>query len=134
MDRFTRLMGRYDAETKTFTAAATNKAGTAAQALYTPDFNATLVGLRCMEGGGAATNLMNHVNWKLTCTTFKPESLEVGMDGAGLMTAPKFPVPPVEWPVNQQVKSSIGITIEARNLTADTPVGVDTFLYGIFDM
>jgi len=132
MGTFSRLMGRYDAETKVFGPAGTNAAATAGQASYTPDFDATLIGLRVLEGGGAATSLMNHVNWKLTNSGFKPNIIEVGSDGGGLQTVPRRGAPPLDWPVNQPIKNGSAITIEARNLTADTPVTVDTFLYGIF--
>ena len=132
MVQFARLIGRYDAETKTYGPAGTNVAGTAGQASYTPDFNGTLVGLRAMEGGGAATTLMNHVQWKLTNSNFKPNIIEVAFDGAGLETAPRTVPAPLNWPTSQPITDGSAITIEARNLTADTPVGVDTFLYGIF--
>jgi len=40
---------------------------------------------------------------------------------------------PVDWPVDQNVKAGVSVTIEARNMTADTPVGVDVVIYGIFE-
>lgn len=129
MVKFTRLLGEYNAETTTYSAAA----GTAQTSPYTPDMDARLIGLRTMEGGGAATSLMNHVQWRLTCTTFRPNTIHVGQDGGGLQTAPRITVPPTDWPCDQEVKSGVPITVEARNVTADTPVTVDTFLYGIFE-
>ena len=131
MGQFARLIGRYDAETKAYGPAGTNAAGTAGQASYTPDFNGTLIGLRCFEGGGVAASLMNHLQWKLTNSDFKPNIIEVGYDGAGIQTAPRT-TKPLNWPTTQPIKSGSAITIEARNLTADTPISVDAFLYGIF--
>jgi hypothetical protein len=124
-----RLIGRYDAESTTYTECA----GTGATSPYTPDFNGRLVGLRGIAGGGAATTLINHVQFKLTCTTFKPNSIEAAAQGGGIMTAPAFIPPALDFAVDQPVAAGVPITIEGRNLTADTPVSVDVQLYGCFE-
>ena len=134
MGKFWRLIGRMVGEDVTYVAAAANKAGGGGQASYLPDFTAQLVGLRCDEGGGAATGLMNHLQWKLTSTSFKPESIEAGVSGRGLQTAPATAPKSEDFPVDQPVVSGTAITIEARNLNAETPVGVDSFLYACFVM
>lgn len=135
LTKLTTLIGRYDAETKTFTAAAIAKvAGTAGQSAYKMEVSGRLIGLRCMEGGGAATTLQNHIQWKLTNTSWKPNSIEVGIDCRGLLTAPASQPVLVDWPADQPVIKGEDIEIEARNLTADTPVGVDSFLYAIVDV
>lgn len=129
MGKYAKLMGRYDAETTTYSACA----GSGAASPYTPDEDGRLVGLRVITNAGAATNLVNGVQFKLTCTTFKPNSIEVHFCGGGLLTAPAFIPNPVDWPTDQAVRAGVPITIEARNMTADTPVGVDVALYGIFE-
>jgi len=127
--KYARLMGRYDSETTAYTECA----GTSGVSPYNPPEDAKLVGLRIMNTGGAATQLVNGVQFKLTSTSFKPNSIEAHFTGGGLLTAPAFMPAPVDWPVNQDVKAGVSITIEARNMTADTPVGVDVVIYGIFE-
>jgi len=128
--RVWRLLGGFDAETKTYSAFAI--AGLASP--YNPDFNGTLVGLRAIGSHAAVTTLQEHVQIRLTSVAFTPNTIEVGCQGNGLATAPAFPAPIIEWPVSQPVKSSVAIHLEGRNLTADTPVGVEVYLYGLFEV
>jgi len=122
-----RMITQYDAETTAYTACA----GTPASP-YTPDFNGVLVGLRTIVNRSAATSLINHVQFKLTCNTFKPNSIEIGAQGSGLQTAPAEQPPPMEWPIEQPVQAGVPITIEGRCVTADTPVTVSVLVYGLF--
>ena len=123
-----RLMAQYDAESTTYTACA----GTPASP-YTPDFSGRLVGLRTIPNRSAATSLINHVQFRLNSTSFKPNAIECGAQGSGLQTAPAIQPPPVEWPIDQEVQSGVPITIEARNVPADAPVTVSVLLYGLFE-
>ena len=123
-----RLMAEYDAETTTYSACA----GAAQTSPYTPDFNGTLVGLRVVLFRGAVTQLVNHVQFRLTSVTFSPNVMHVGGNGSGLQTAPAVQPPSMDWQVGQPVKAGVPITIEARNVTADTPVAVQMGLYGLF--
>lgn len=125
-----RLLGEYDAETTTYSALA----GGAGSSPYTPDFDGTLIGLRTIVSRDAATTLTNHVQFKLTCTTFNPNVIEVGAEGSGLQTAPALANQGMDWPVNQAVRSGVPITIEARNVTADTPVTNNVLIYGQFQV
>jgi len=125
---FWRMMARYDAESTTYSACA----GAGGTSPYTPDFSGTLVGLRGVAGGGAATSLLNMVQFRLTCTTFNPNSIEACVLGNGIQTAPAFKPAPVDFPCNQPVQAGVPITIEGRNLDADTPVTVDCQLFGQF--
>ena len=127
--RFWRLIGRYDAESTTYS----EVAGTGGASPYAPDFTGKLVGLRGIAGGGAATTLINHVQVRLTCATFKPNAIECAAQGGGLMTAPAIIPPALDWQVDQPVQAGVPITVEARNMTADTPVSVDVQLYGCFE-
>jgi hypothetical protein len=124
-----RLLGQYDAETTTYSAFAV--AGMASP--YTPDFNGRLIGLRMVINRSAATSLINHVGVKLTCTTFQPNVIEVGGQGSGLQTAPAMQAETLDWQVDQVVKAGVPITLEGRNITADTPVTVSALLYGLFE-
>lgn len=127
MGRYWRMIAEYNAETKTYSAAA----GTVTSP-YTPDKSGKLVGLRMIEGGDAATTLTQHVQAKLTCTTFNPNSIECGLMGSGLQTAPARHNH-LDWACDQPVQAGVPITVEMRNLTADTPVGVLVHLYGAFE-
>lgn len=129
MGRYWRLLGFYDAETKTYSA----MAGSYQTSPYTPDEDATLVGVRVVNGGAAATTLTELQQFKLSCTTFKPNSIEVGGLGSGLHTAPALAAPIIDWPINQPVKAGVPITVEGRNTTAETPVTVETQLWGCFE-
>ena len=130
--RYWKLLGQYDAETTTYSELAVS--GMASP--YSPVENAKLKGLRAVINRSAATSLINHIQFKLTCATFKPNSIEVGGQGAGLQTAPAGVggiTTQSDWEVDQPVQAGVPITIEARNVTADTPVTVSALLYGLFD-
>jgi len=132
MGRYWKLLAGYDAETTTYSECA--KSGMASP--YSPVENARLVGLRAVANRDAASTLQNHVQFKLTCSTFKPNSIECGSQGSGLQTAPALSggVNAVnDWDCSQEVQAGVPIVIEARNITADTPVTVDCLLYGLFE-
>ena len=124
-----RLLGDYNAETTTFSAV-----GGAVTSPYTPDFNGRLIALRTNTYRDAATTLIELIQFRLTCTTFVPNALEVGAHGGGLQTVPAIQTPNEDWPVDQRVQSGVPITIEARNITADTPVGVRSDIWGLFEV
>jgi len=131
MARTWRLIGHYDAETTTYSACA----GTLQTSPYTPDFSGRLIAIRSLVMGGAATSLVQHIQYRLTCTTFNPNTIHVGGQGAGLQTAPAVSMGPIiDWPVDQPVASGVPITVEARNNAgAETPVTVNAALYGLFE-
>lgn len=132
MGRYWRCLGQYDAETTTYSALAV--AGFTSP--YTPDEDARLTGLRVMMNRSAATTLVNHTQFRLTCTTFKPNSIECGGQGAGIQTAlvPQAGATATsDWDCDQPVKAGVPITIEGRNVTADSPVTVSVLLYGRFE-
>lgn len=131
MGKYWRLLGQYDAETTAWSEFAVS--GMASP--YTHDEKATLTGLRAIVNRSAATSLINHVEFKLTCPTFKPNKIEVGSQGSGLQTAPALQsgdMAKMDWEVNQPVEPGVPITLEGRNITADTPVTVSALLYGCF--
>lgn len=130
--KYWRLLGQYDAETTTYSAFAAS----GFTSPYTPDENARLKGLRAVVNRSAATSLINHIQFRLTCNTFKPNSIECGVQGSGLQTAPALQsgdAAKADWEVDQQVMAGVPITLEGRNVTADTPVTVSALLYGLFD-
>jgi hypothetical protein len=130
MVSYWKLLGEYDAETTTFTAFA----GGAGASPYTPTKDAMLKGLRALVGADAATTLTEGVQFRLTCDTFDPNSIECGAQGSGLATVPALRAQQMyDWPIDQEVKAGVPITLEGRNITADTPVGVSVSLYGYFE-
>ncbi|MBU1082440.1 MAG: hypothetical protein KKB59_18285 [Spirochaetes bacterium] len=126
-----RLMGQYDAETKTYSAFA----GTGLASPYTPDFSGTLKKLRAIVNSDAATTLIEAVQIKLTCNTFRPNSMEIVAQGNGLQTAPAMAQLPIDYDLGsgQPVQAGVPITMEGRNITADTPIGVNILLIGYFE-
>lgn len=128
--RIWRILADYNAESTTFSAAA----GTVASP-FSPDFDGKLVGLRTISNRDAAGTLTNHVEWRLTCTAFgRTNTIEVGSQGTGLQTAPAVGPSYMDWAVDALVRAGTPITIEARNITADTPVTVREELYGCFEL
>lgn len=129
---WTELLGEYDSETTAFTALA----GGAGASPFTPAADGTLRRLRVVINRSAATSLINHVEFRLKCKTFGGVDVEVGGQGSGLQTAPALQggaVAESQWEINVPVKAGNPITIEARNVTADTPVTVSALLYGTFE-
>lgn len=129
MGRWWELLAEYDSETTAYTEAA----GVAVSP-FSPKTNAQLIALRVEIGRDAATSLINSIQFRLTSATFNPlNAIEAGGVGSGLSTAPAFQPNPTDWPVDQPVQAGVPIKIEGRNTTADTPVTVSAFLWGLFE-
>lgn len=130
MPRYWRLIGHYNGESQTYEALA----GTFQTSPYTPDADGRLKGLRLMIGGEAATSLVEGIQMRLTCTTFTPNTLHVAGMGNGLRTVPTSGQQgsPVDYEVDQPVKSGVPITIEGRHNVA-TAVTCQAFLMGLFE-
>jgi hypothetical protein len=128
MVRYWKLLGEYDAETTSYS----NFAGSAGASPYTPTEDAHLIGLRVTPSAEAATSLLEAVQFKLTCATFKPNSIEVGGIGNGLRTAPATHIPYQDWVVDQHVKAGVPITLEGRNI-AGSNVTVHVFLWALLE-
>lgn len=127
MGKYWRLMGHYNGESQTYEALA----GTFQTSPYTPDEDAQLIGLRVLPGAEAATSLTEGFQLRLSCTTFKPNTIHVTAQGNGLCTVPKVPAAHIDYEVNQPVKSGVPITIEGRHAVA-TAVTHNSFLMGLF--
>ena len=125
------LMAEYDAEDASYSACA----GGAGSSPYSPLVNGRLTAIRCVPNGESVATLMEHVQIKLSSPTFKPNTIEVGAQGCGLRTAPAFMGggDKLDWEVDQAVQVGAPITLEGRNVTADTPVGVSVLIYGLFE-
>jgi hypothetical protein len=128
MAKYWRLIGHYDGETATYSACV----GSFQTSPYTPDADGKLVGLRTVVGRTAATTLTDAGQFRLTCTTFNPNTLHCAFLGSGLQTAPAVPAPPMDFEVNQPVKAGVPIQVEGRCANASA-VTNDIFLYGLFE-
>lgn len=128
MGRYWRLMGQYNGEAQTYEALA----GAFQASPYVPDEDGRLRGLRLQMGGEAATSLIEGVQIRLTCTTFKPNTIHVTGMAAGLRTALTPPVPAVDFDVDQPVKAGVPITLEGRHNVA-TAVTAQVFVMGCFE-
>lgn len=124
-----RMMGHYNAETATYSACA----GTSQTSPWTPDFNGRLIGLRTQMSIAAATSLLGHVQFRITCANFKPNEMHAYAVGEGLATAPASPLPTVDFPVDQQIVAGVPINVEGR-CTDAVPVTVEAYLYGCFEV
>jgi len=125
-----RLLAEYDAETTTTFSAC---AGTPASP-WTSDFNGWLTGIRVIVSQAAATSLIEFQQFRLTCAAWSPNLMEIGCAGNGLMTAPACMRQTFDFEVYQPVISGTPVQIEGRNITAATPVGVETFILGQFEV
>ena len=124
------FMGEYNAETTTFTALS----GTDITAgKYSPLKEGMLKRIRLILGRDGATSLINHVQIRAKCVTFGGVDVTVGITGGGLATAPAVQPPSEEFAVDLPVKPGSSISLEGRNVTADTPVGVSCLVFGIFE-
>lgn len=127
MAKYWRLLGHYDAETQAFSACA----GALQTSPYTPDMSGKLIGLRAIPVGEAATSLIRGIQWRLTCTTFNPNTIHAFVTGNGIQTAGMVTVVPLDYEVDQPVQAGVPITVEARNDVA-TAVTVSCYLMGLF--
>ncbi len=127
MGKYWRVIGHYNGEATAFEAVA----GTFQTSPYTPDEDARLIGVRLLQGDEAATSLVENYQIRLTSTTFKPNVIHVAGNGRGLGTAPAFPVAPIDYPMDQPVKSGVPITIEGRHAVG-TAVTANVIIMGEF--
>lgn len=128
MGKYWRVIGHYNGEATTYEALA----GTFQASPYVPDEDARLKGIRVMQAPEAATSLVEGYQIRLSCTTFKPNTMHVAGIGNGLATVPAIPAPVVDYEVDQPVKSGVPITIEGRHAVA-TAVTANILVLGMFE-
>lgn len=125
--KYWRVIGHYTGEATTFEALA----GAFQASPYTHDEKARLVGIRLLQADEAATSLVEGYQVRISSTTFKPNTIHVCGTGRGLGTAPAFPVPPIDYDIDQPVDVGVPITIEARHAVA-TAVTANVIIMGCF--
>jgi len=132
MAKYWDLIAEYDSTTDTYTEAA----GGAKASPYSPLLSGKLRGIRVVANRDAATSLVDHVQIKLSCATFKPNAFSVGVQGSGLQTAPALQsgaAAQSDYEVDQDIQVGSQITIEGRNVGADTQVTPSVLVYGCFE-
>jgi hypothetical protein len=128
MSKYWRLIGDYNGEAQTYEALA----GAFQTSPYTPDADGRLIGLRVIVSAEAATSLTEGVQYRLTCTTFTPNTLHVCGAGNGIDTALTPRGGAFDFEVDQPIKAGVPITIEARHAVA-TAVTHRSFVMGLFN-
>jgi len=126
--RIWKCLGEYDAEGTSYSALA----GGAGSSPHSPQIDGRIKALRTIVGGDAVTSLTEHVEFKLSCPLW-PVDVEVGAQGAGLRTAPAFPDVGMTWPVDLPYGKGSDIAIEAKDVTADTPVTNCVLIYALIE-
>lgn len=127
MGRYWRTIGHYNGEAQTFEALA----GTFQASPYTPDEKCTLIGIRVIPAGEAATSLTEGFQIRLSCTGWKPNVMHVCGAGNGLRTAPATPQNIVDYEVSQPCEPGVPITLEGRHAVA-TAVTANILVMGLF--
>lgn len=99
-----------------------NSGITATAGNYAPLANGRLLKVTIMLSGQAATSLLEAVRVEINATSFNPNLMRFGNAGAGVRTAPAFPINVLDWPVDQAVQTQLGITGNYLfNVAAITP-------------
>ena len=126
--RYWRVIGHYNAETQAYSACA----GTFQTSPFTPDIGGRLVAVRLTEGQEAATSLTCDIQIRLSCALWKPNTMDVVLNGSGLRTVPVASQGHLDYQVDQPVQAGVPITVEGRNATG-TGVTVSVIVLGCFD-
>ncbi len=109
-----------------------NKGTTGSTGSFTPDFDGKLMKVILLWSGEAVSSLIEQVRVELTCNIWKPNKQEFALTGAGIRTAPAFPVSNVEYVVDQPVKTNQEIAGQYAYDNAVTPVTADLLVLGVF--
>lgn len=126
--RYWRVVGHYNAETQAYSACA----GTFQTSPFTPDVDGRLVGVRITEGQEAATSLCCDTQIRLSCAIWKPNTMDMIINGGGLKTVPVGYQQVVDYSVDQPVRAGVPITVEGRCATA-TAVTMSVVVLGCFE-
>ncbi len=99
---------------------------------YSPLTDGKLVTVKLLACGDAATSLIEGVQVKVECPLWGVP-LTVATVGAGLRTVPQLPIPVGVQNCDLQVRTGVQITVQIKNVTADTPVTPQYVVIGVFE-
>ena len=100
---------------------------------YSPKASGRLRKLKLFASGDAATALIEDIAVRAQSASFGGVEVHVCTVGAGIRTAPAFPVPVGETVCDVKVVAGVPITIETLQRTGDTPVTPQWKLIGVFE-
>lgn len=100
---------------------------------YSPLVDGNLIQLKLVVYGSAVTALIEGLAVKVESPSFGGVPVHVMTAGAGIRTAPAFPVPTGIQNCDLPVRTGVPLTITIKNVTADTPVTVEATLIGVFE-
>jgi len=118
-------MGTYIGASKTYVAMTGSP--------FAPLTNGRLVQLKMIVYGSAVTALIEGLTVLAECPAWGGVPVTISGAGAGIRTAPAFPVPVVVQNCDVPVKTGVNITLKIKNVTADTPVTVEATIIGVFE-
>lgn len=131
MGKWIECIGEYDAEATTWAAVLGTLSGY--KSPYTPLKTGRIRKLRIIFTGGAATQLIDHVQFRLKSAAW-PVDCVVGADGGGVHTnGIPYTAPSEEFDVDLPITAGVPVTIEGRNVTPQTPVTVSVMLYATIE-
>ena len=125
-------MSTYTDEMATSTSAATSLTAMDGSP-YAPLKNGKLIGVRLSAAGDAVTTLIENVTVKLQSTKWGGLPLWVSLSGAGIRTAPAFPIPTAVQACDLDIQTGVNITLEIVNRTGATPITPQYQVIGIFE-
>jgi len=96
---------------------------------YAPTVPGRLVRVFLMWAGDAASSLMEFIRVELSSGLWTPNLQRFGMMGAGLRTAPAFPLARAEWVVDLPVEPNQGIKGQYIH-AAGSPVTSNLYVFG----
>ncbi len=108
------------------------KGTTGSTGAFTPDFDGRLMKIILLWSGEAVSSLIEQVRVELTCNIWSPNTQEFTLVGAGIRTAPAFPILPDETVVDQPVQTTQEIKGQYAYDNAVTPVTADLIVLGVF--
>ena len=121
----------YSDEMATSTTAATSLTAMTGSP-YSPLKSGRLIQLKLGASGDAATALIENVTVRCSSPSFGGVYAYVTLEGAGIRTAPAFPIAKGVQNLDLEVKTGVDIVCEIMNQTGDTPVTPRYQLIGVF--
>ncbi len=109
-----------------------NKGTTGVAGAFIPQYDGRLLKVILKWSGEAVSSLAEQVRVELTCNIWSPNTQEFTLVGAGIRTAPAFPVLPDETVVDQPVQTTQEIKGQYAYDNAVTPVTADLIVMGVF--
>ena len=98
---------------------------------YSPLKSGRLIQLKLGASGDAATALIENVTVRCSCPLWGVYAY-VSLEGAGIRTAPAFPISKGVQNLDLPVQTGVDIVCEIMNQTGDTPVTPRYQLIGVF--